>query len=390
VQDARERLPVREHLALAHPGPVDRERARAQRDDAIVVGPLHDERPDERRLGRARQPAVVRPERLEVRRLVGERDVGDRAELVLLQAPAAGEPLDAPRQRAGRHGAVDEGDGIERPLPQPGIGEERLPVDVDDERHVVGQLAPVDVRLAALDGEAGLREQREQHGVDLEAVAPAAAHDTCGQLARVQRRALPELRGERLVGNGPDVRAVQHAQPVEVGARHRGQPDVSQQVHPASMPRAPTRQLDISPVRVSNPAIAVRQPGEPRSGTGPAHREGGTMQYLLLIYGDPTEAPAEAQSQEAMGRWFQYTQDLEASGALRGGNALEFPETATTVRIRGGETLLTDGPFAETKEILGGYYLIDVADLDAALGWAAKMPNIEYGSVEVRPVVVFD
>jgi hypothetical protein len=114
------------------------------------------------------------------------------------------------------------------------------------------------------------------------------------------------------------------------------------------------------------------------------------MEYLLLIYGDPTAAPPEAQSQEAMQRWFTYTQELEASGALRGGNALEFPETATTVRIRGGETLLTDGPFAETKEILGGYYLIDVDDLDAALGWAAKMPNIEYGSVEVRPVVVFD
>ena len=84
------------------------------------------------------------------------------------------------------------------------------------------------------------------------------------------------------------------------------------------------------------------------------------MEYLLLIYGNPAEAPAEAQSQEAMQRWFTYTQELEASGALRGGNALQFPETATTVRVRNDETLLTDGPFAETKEILGGYYLIDV------------------------------
>ena len=114
------------------------------------------------------------------------------------------------------------------------------------------------------------------------------------------------------------------------------------------------------------------------------------MEYLLLIYGNPAEAPAEAQSQEAMQRWFTYTQELEASGALQGGDALQFPETATTVRVRNDETLLTDGPFAETKEILGGYYLIDVEDLDAALGWAAKMPNITYGSVEVRPVVVFD
>ena len=114
------------------------------------------------------------------------------------------------------------------------------------------------------------------------------------------------------------------------------------------------------------------------------------MEYLLLIYGNPAEAPPEAQSQEAMQQWFTYTQELEASGAMKGGNALQFPETATTVRVRNDETLLTDGPFAETKEILGGYYLIDVDDLDAALGWAAKMPNITYGSVEVRPVVVFD
>ena len=114
------------------------------------------------------------------------------------------------------------------------------------------------------------------------------------------------------------------------------------------------------------------------------------MHYLLLIYGDPAEAPPEAQSEEHMQRWFTYTQELEQAGVMKGGNALDYPQTATTVRIRNGETLLTDGPFAETKEILGGYYLIDVEDLDAALGWAAKMPNIEYGSVEVRPVIVFD
>jgi hypothetical protein len=114
------------------------------------------------------------------------------------------------------------------------------------------------------------------------------------------------------------------------------------------------------------------------------------MQYMLLIYGDPSEAPPEAQTDAQMQRWFQYTEELQASGAMKAGDALQMPDTATTVRIRSGETLLTDGPFAETKEILGGYYLIDVENLDAALGWAAKMPNIEYGSVEVRPVMVFD
>ena len=114
------------------------------------------------------------------------------------------------------------------------------------------------------------------------------------------------------------------------------------------------------------------------------------MQYMLLIYGDPTEAPPEAQSQEQLQRWFTYTQELQDAGVLKAGDALQMPDTATTVRVRSDETILTDGPFAETKEILGGYYLIDVPDLDAAIAWAAKMPNITYGSVEVRPVMVFD
>ena len=68
------------------------------------------------------------------------------------------------------------------------------------------------------------------------------------------------------------------------------------------------------------------------------------------------------------------------------GDALHGPDAATTVRVRDGKTLVTDGPFAETKEALGGYYLVDVPDLDAALARAAKMPNIAYGSIEVRPV----
>jgi hypothetical protein len=114
------------------------------------------------------------------------------------------------------------------------------------------------------------------------------------------------------------------------------------------------------------------------------------MLYMLLIYGDPAEAPPEAMTDEAMQGWFKYTEELQGSGAMKAGDALQLPDTATTVRVRNGETLLTDGPFAETKEILGGYYLIDVEDLDTALGWAAKMPNINYGSVEVRPVMTFD
>jgi hypothetical protein len=113
-------------------------------------------------------------------------------------------------------------------------------------------------------------------------------------------------------------------------------------------------------------------------------------QYMLLIYGDPADGPSADEQEGQMAKWHGYTAALEETGALVAGNALNPVETATTVRVRGGETVISDGPFAETKEILGGYYLIDVPDLDAALAWAAKMPNITYGSVEVRPVMTFD
>lgn len=114
------------------------------------------------------------------------------------------------------------------------------------------------------------------------------------------------------------------------------------------------------------------------------------MQFMLLIYIDPALAPAEdtPEAYEDFGRWMSYTEELRESGVLVAGDPLEPVPTATTVRIREGETLLVDGPFAETKEQLGGYYLIDVADLDAATKWAAKAPNATYGSVEVRPIMV--
>lgn len=116
------------------------------------------------------------------------------------------------------------------------------------------------------------------------------------------------------------------------------------------------------------------------------------MQYAILIYVDPAAAPApdspEGQTEHAA--WMSYTEALGEAGILRGGEALHPTETATTVRVRGGETISTDGPFAETKEILAGFYLIDVPDLDAAMEWAAKIPNVTYGSVELRPTVVFE
>ena len=113
-------------------------------------------------------------------------------------------------------------------------------------------------------------------------------------------------------------------------------------------------------------------------------------QYMLLIYGPADGGPSPEEMQAELPKWYEYTQALQDAGVMVAGDALQPTETATTVRVRNDETLVADGPFAETKEALGGYYILDVPDLDEALKWAAKMPNIAYGSVEVRPVMVFD
>lgn len=112
------------------------------------------------------------------------------------------------------------------------------------------------------------------------------------------------------------------------------------------------------------------------------------MQYMLLIYGDEKAwgEMTEAKMQEMYAAYGTYTQELMASGALRGGSELHPVTTATTVRSRNGKTQTTDGPFAETKEQLGGYYLIDVPNLDEAIKWAAKIPSAAWGCVEVRPL----
>jgi hypothetical protein len=113
------------------------------------------------------------------------------------------------------------------------------------------------------------------------------------------------------------------------------------------------------------------------------------MQYMLLIYNDPSgwDSMSEAERGEIYQAYGTFSADLQASGKLVSGDALQPIDTATSVRVRGGETLTTDGPFAETKEVLGGYYLIDVDTLDEALEWAAKLPGSSYGTVEVRPLV---
>jgi hypothetical protein len=107
---------------------------------------------------------------------------------------------------------------------------------------------------------------------------------------------------------------------------------------------------------------------------------------MLLIY-NPVDSPITPEQFAELGpRWDEYTKGLVDSGVFVAGDALERPDVATTVRERGGETQFTDGPFAETKEFLAGYYLIDCPDLDTALGHASRMPNVSYGSTEVRPV----
>ena len=113
------------------------------------------------------------------------------------------------------------------------------------------------------------------------------------------------------------------------------------------------------------------------------------MQYMLLIYsppGDWSSVPAEEQ-QRLMQAYGAFSEEIRASGKLVAGDALQDISTATSIRVRDGETMTTDGPFAETKEILGGYYLIDVDTLDEALEWGAKIPGAAVGTIEVRPVV---
>ena len=113
------------------------------------------------------------------------------------------------------------------------------------------------------------------------------------------------------------------------------------------------------------------------------------MQYLLLIHDEEGvwENMPEEQRHEIYGQYMTYTNELRESGALVGANQLQPTATATTVRVRDGEQVVTDGPFAETKEQLGGYYLIEVESVDEAIEWAAKIPSAQLGSIEVRPVV---
>jgi hypothetical protein len=111
------------------------------------------------------------------------------------------------------------------------------------------------------------------------------------------------------------------------------------------------------------------------------------MRYLLLIYQEePTEPVPDGVARAVMSEYAAVTQEIRDRGLWQAGEALEPTTTATTVRVRNGQTLTTDGPFAETKEALGGFYLIDARDLDEAIEIAAKIPAARDGSMEIRPI----
>lgn len=112
------------------------------------------------------------------------------------------------------------------------------------------------------------------------------------------------------------------------------------------------------------------------------------MQYILLIHGDERAAAAATpeQASEMHGAYMAYSQALIEAKVMVGGNRLRPTSTATSVRAVNGKTKVQDGPFADTKEQLAGYYLIETPDLDAALSWAARCPGARYGTIEVRPI----
>ena len=116
------------------------------------------------------------------------------------------------------------------------------------------------------------------------------------------------------------------------------------------------------------------------------------MRYLCLIYDDETNARtrSKAEGDQMMSEYMAFTASIRQSGQYVGGDALQPVNTATTVRVRNGKVSTTDGPFAETKEQLGGFYMIQARDLNEAIQVAARIPSARSGSVEVRPVMEFD
>jgi hypothetical protein len=127
-------------------------------------------------------------------------------------------------------------------------------------------------------------------------------------------------------------------------------------------------------------------------GDGAEQQECRNMQYLLMIYANEVEYAKldQATSQKMLAEYGAFTQSIIQSGNFKAGDRLQPTSTATTVRVKDGKVMTTDGPFAETREQLGGYYLVEAKDLDAALAIAARIPGARFGSIEVRPIWVYN
>src|SRR5215218_6076107 len=110
-------------------------------------------------------------------------------------------------------------------------------------------------------------------------------------------------------------------------------------------------------------------------------------QYMLLVYQEEVDPAEQAEREREMPMFVELHRSLREAGLLVGVQRLRTTESATSVRVRAGETEITDGPFAVTKEVLAGYYVLECADLDEALSWAARLPMARWGTIEVRPVV---
>jgi len=113
------------------------------------------------------------------------------------------------------------------------------------------------------------------------------------------------------------------------------------------------------------------------------------MHYLLLIYGNEQhfETLSQSEREKVFSEYMDFSRSIRSSGHYQGGNRLDVVSTATTVRVREGKRLVTDGPFAETKEQLGGYFLVEAKDMDEAIAVAARIPAAKWGSIEVRPIL---
>jgi hypothetical protein len=153
--------------------------------------------------------------------------------------------------------------------------------------------------------------------------------------------------------------------------------------------------MKISPTPCRNPSAPHVIVPASHSGSPPTvaeHQGEYAMKYLLMIYGNEAgiKSASKADSEQMLAAYGAYIEAMTKAGVILGLNRLQFSTTATTVRVANGKTQVLDGPYAETKEQLGGYVLIDVPDLDTALSWAARCPGASHGVMEVRPIWEMD